>query len=95
MSRVQAYDNFLYEPVATIANCPENGEIVFLPILCHEFSHRRKTFLGNIKMVSHEQGCFLDRIRMEDRVLAGFVRYLLGLAETDVADLNTPDVMIL
>ncbi|MCP4577191.1 MAG: ATP-binding protein [Deltaproteobacteria bacterium] len=73
----------------------ENGEIAFLPILCHEFSHRRKTFLGDTEMVPHEQGFFLDRIRMEERVLAGCVRYLLGQEEPDVTDLNTPEVMIL
>jgi hypothetical protein len=111
-------DNFLYEPVATIASSLENrddcvvglnvgsstiqslishtnGEMAFLPILCHELSHRRRTFLGDTEMVPHERGFFLERIRMEERVLAGCVRYLLGQEETCVTDLNTPEVMIL
>ena len=55
-----------------------NGHFAFLPILCHELSHRRRTVVGDGEDVPHGQGFYFDRVRMEERVLAGCARYLLG-----------------
>ena len=55
-----------------------NGHFAFLPILCHELSHRRRTVVGAEKTVPHGQGFYFDRVRLEERVLSGCVRYLLG-----------------
>ena len=76
------------------ADASRKRNFFFPAYLCHELSHRRKTFLGDTQIVPHEQGFFLDRVRMEERVLAACVRFLLG-KETDGGDLDTPEVIIL
>ena len=55
-----------------------HGHFAFLPILCHELAHRRRTSLSDVEDLPHGSDFYLERIRLEDTVLAACTRFLLG-----------------
>lgn len=55
-----------------------HGHFAFLPILCHELAHRRRTSLSDVDELHHGTDFYLERIRLEDTVLAACARFLLG-----------------
>lgn len=62
------------------------GPMAFLPILCHEMSHRRVIASEADGHNHHGHSFHLYRHRLETRVLTGAVAHLLGLDETDAAN---------
>ncbi len=82
--------NLQSNTIRTLINDSVSGHIAFLPILCHELSHRKINIsYGNEDLVSHNTNFYFDRIRLEDKVLQKCVSYLLG--KDDVAD-STDDM---
>lgn len=63
--------------IRSLVNSP-NGHIAFLPILCHELAHKKKTIAGENETVMHGEAFYFDRVRIESSVLSSCVRYLLG-----------------
>ncbi|WP_024335520.1 ATP-binding protein [Desulfotignum balticum] len=70
------------------------GSYAFLPILCHELAHRRQTLVLSKNSTPHGQAFYIDRMRLEDRVLQGCVRHLLG-KEMDGTAADHEDIMVL
>jgi hypothetical protein len=69
------------------------GELAFIPILCHEMAHSRRLVNGNNSLVGHTPGFFLNRIMLEDQVLKNCACHLLGkdLPIIAAGDHNLPD----
>jgi hypothetical protein len=74
----------------------ETGHLVFLPILCHELAHRRRSVVEETDAsVPHSVRFYFDRIRLEDRVLSSCVRDLIGKEEEFSAEMEEGEVLVL
>ena len=88
--------NLKSQPMQTIIHAPD-GEVAFLPILCHELAHRPTGKLGHHDHAFHGNGFQVFRLHLEDRVLKACVRHLLSKDEGNFeqGDWLAHDILVL
>ncbi len=86
---------FVDSPVIRNIMLHSQGHLAFLPILCHELAHRRKSITGT-EYVSHSSGFYLDCLNLEDSVLSNCVNHLLGneINDDELALLDNKDEVL-
>ena len=73
---------YVDSPTVRVLSRHPSGHLALLPVLCHELAHRRRMLMGSAETRPRTHSFYIDRIRLEDRVLSGCVKYLLGVDES-------------